>query len=299
MRAIFRSRTVGERLGIILMLILPLIIIGVVLFFVLKPDYTEGLNFELNKDGSGYTVVKYDGDDEVVEIPAKYQGMPVVAIGEKAFQYKTELETVRIPGSVKVIESQAFEGCIKLLDVTLQSGTTTIEKNAFRYCKYITYINLPDTLTELEPNAFYGCIRIADIKVDEGNGKYHAAGNCLIETATKTLVLGGWTSEIPLDGSVTRIGTSAFEANSMLSDIVIPDSITEIGEAAFRDCTGATTITIPTSVVKIDDAAFYGCLGVTSVVYKGTSDQWDKIEIGSKNLSFEGIIRYFDPEDEE
>lgn len=299
MRAIFRSRTLGERMGIILMLILPIIIIGVVLFFIFKPDYTEGLNFELNKDGSGYTVVKYDGDEELVEIPERYQGKPVVAIGEKAFQYKTDLETVRIPGSVKVIESRAFEGCSKLLDVTLQSGTTTIEENAFRYCKYITYINLPDTLTEVQPNAFYGCARIADIKVAEGNGKYHAAGNCLIETATKTLVLGGWQSEIPLDGSVTKIGTSAFEANWMITEIVIPDVITEIGEAAFRDCIAAASITIPTSVVKIDKAAFYGCSGVSSVIYKGTSVQWDKIEIGSKNLSFEGIIRYFDPEDEE
>lgn len=299
MRAIFRSRTFGERLGIILMLIIPLIAIGVLLFFMLKPNYTDGLNFELNKDKASYTLVKYDGEDEVVEIPEKYNGKPVTAIGERAFAYNNQLETVRIPASVKTIESYAFEGCTKLLDVNLKSGTTTIEKYAFRACNYITYLYLPDTLTEIEPYAFYGCYRIAHIEVDEGNEKYHSVGNCLVETDSKTLVLGGWQSVVPLDGSVTKIGKGAFAANVMLGTIVIPECITEIGESAFQDCASATTITIPDSVEKIDDFAFYGCLSVSSVIYQGTSDQWDKIEIGARNINFEGVIRYFQPEDDE
>ncbi len=276
MRAIFRSRTLGERLGIILMLLIPLIIIGVVLFFLLKPNYTEGLNFELTKDGSGYTVVKYDGDDKVVEIPERYMNKPVVAIGENAFRFNTELETVRIPGSVKVIESGAFESCNKLLDITLESGTETIEKGAFKNCKYITYLNLPSTLTCVEPGAFSGCIRVEYITVAEGNSKYHAEGGCLIETESKTLALGGWNCVIPEDGSVTTIGVSAFENNGKLENIVIPKAIT-----------------------KIDDSAFQGCLNLRSVTYKGTSAEWDKIEIADGNHYFEGVMRYFSPENEE
>ena len=51
---------------------------------------------------------------------------------------------------------------------------------------------------------------IKSITVEEGNPIYHSAGNCLIETATKKLVLGSDNSVIPNDGSVTSIGMDAF-----------------------------------------------------------------------------------------
>ena len=297
MRAILGRRTGGERFGITLLFVIPLIVICVVLFFMFKTDYTDGLNYELNKDGSGYVVVKYEGEDKVVEIPSTYKGKPVVAIGEEAFVFNSTLETLRIPSSVQTIESHAFVSCSKLLDVKL-TGATTIKEYAFKYCPYITYLYLPKTLTEIEPFAFYGCSRVAYISLEEGNERYHVEGNCLIETDTKTLVLGGWISEIPTDGSVTTIGKGAFAANDMIQSIVIPDCITEIGESAFQDCLGATTITISGSVEKIDTLAFYGCSNVTSVIYKGTSAEWEKIEIGDKNINFRGIIRYFDSNEE-
>ena len=96
------------------------------------------------------------------------------------------------------------------------------------------------------------------ITVQSGNTKYHAAGNCLIETESKTLILGCKDSIIPTDGSVTSIGNNAF-----------------------RNCTSLTSITIPNSVTSIGNNAFYGCTGLTSIVYTGTVEQWKAIEKSS------------------
>ena len=76
------------------------------------------------------------------------------------------------------------------------------------------------------------------IKVDENNETYHSQGNCLIETKSKTLILGCNTSKIPDDGSVTAIGKRAFYKCSGLTSVTIPDSVTSIGNYAFDGCDG-------------------------------------------------------------
>ena len=67
------------------------------------------------------------------------------------------------------------------------------------------------------------------ITVADGNTVYHSAGNCLIETESKTLVLGCKNSVIPTDGSVTSIGEYAFYGCTSFTSVTIPSSVTSIG----------------------------------------------------------------------
>ena len=97
------------------------------------------------------------------------------------------------------------------------------------------------------------------------NTKYHSAGNCLIETASKSLILGNNASVIPTDGSVTSITSNAFRDCTSLTSIEIPNSVTSIGNYSFQNCTGLTSIEIPNSVTSIGNRAFYGCTGLTSI----------------------------------
>ena len=98
-----------------------------------------------------------------------------------------------------------------------------------------------------------------------GNKKYHSANNCIIETDTKTLVVGCKASITPSDGSVTSIGDSAFYNCSGLTNITIPDSVTSIGWGAFSGCSGLTSVTLPDSVTSIGYGAFRSCSGLTSI----------------------------------
>ena len=75
------------------------------------------------------------------------------------------------------------------------------------------------------------CAVLASITVDEKNPVYHSAGNCLIETASKTLIAGCKNSIIPDDNSVTKIGFSAFDGCSGLTSISIPSGVTDIDES--------------------------------------------------------------------
>ncbi len=138
-----------------------------------------------------------------------------------------------------------------------------IKSYAFYNCTSITSVIIPDSVTTIGASAFTGCSNLTSITVSPNNTKYHSAGNCLIEKATKTLILGCSTSVIPTYGSVTSIG-----------------------EKAFYNCNDLTSITIPNSVTTIGASAFTGCSKLTKVNYLGTIEGWC-------NISFEYNPLYY------
>ena len=182
-------------------------------------------------------------------------------------------------------------------------SVTSIGNSAFEGCVYIENIEIPASVTNIGAFAFHSCNSLS-LTVATGNPVYHSAGNCLIETATKTLVAGHGASVIPTDGSVTSIGKHAFaECNSLTSitipgsvtsigenafsacsnlmSITISDGVTSIGESAFDYCRSLTNITIPNSVTSFGQYAFYYCPNLTSITYAGTKAQWDAISKGT------------------
>ena len=189
----------------------------------------------------------------------------VTSIGESAFYGCTGLTSITIPGSVTSIGARAFYNCIGLTSVTIPDSVTSIGVQAFEGCTGLTSITIGNGVTSIGGWAFRGCNRLKSILVADGNTKYHSSGNCLIETTSKTLILGCNTSVIPSDGSVTSIGESAFYNCTGLTSVTIPDSVTSIGSSAFIGCTRLTSITIPDSVTSIGSSAFSGCSSLTSI----------------------------------
>ena len=205
----------------------------------------------------------------------------VTSIGARAFYNCIGLTSVTIPDSVTSIGVQAFEGCTGLTSVTIPDSVTSIGSAAFEGCTGLTSITIGNGVTSIGWEAFSGCKRLTSILVADGNTKYHSSGNCLIETASKTLILGCKTSVIPSDGSVTSIGEDAFVLCTGLTSITIPDRVTSIGGYAFQGCTGLTSITIPNSVTSIGGYAFEGCRRLKSITFNGTIAQWNAISKGN------------------
>lgn len=82
---------------------------------------------------------------------------------------------------------------------------------------------------------------IESITVEEGNSLYHSAGNCLIATESKLLILGCKNSVIPDDGSVEVICDGAFADCEGLKSIHIPASIKMFSVAPFGGVEGDCT----------------------------------------------------------
>ncbi len=180
-------------------------------------------------------------------------------------------------GSVMGIGSYAFYGCKSLTSVKIPNSVTEIKEYAF-FRSGITGIVIPNSVTSIGIYSFSACDDLASITVEKGNPKYYSVDDCLIETETKTLVLGCKNSVIPSDGSVKEIGNLAFYGLDSLNFIVIPDSVERVGRYAFEKCNNLTGIEISNSVKSIGQYAFWDCSRLTLITFRGTKAEWKKIE---------------------
>ena len=177
---------------------------------------------------------------------------------EKIVVAYTDTETeLTLPSYITQINNWAFYNCAELTSVTIPNSVRSIGWHAFDGCNGLTSLTIGKNVTNIDSSTFSGCTGLTSIIVNNENTKYHSSGNCLIETATKMLILGCKTSFVPSDGTVTSIVNSAFYG-----------------------CTGLTSITIPNSVTSIGNYAFNGCSGLTNINFEGTKEQWNAITKG-------------------
>ena len=203
----------------------------------------------------------------------------------------TDITSCTINNSTRIIAHGAFADCQKLASVTFGSNVTTIGSEAFANCSALTAISLPSTLSNLGDNAFSGCDKLAQISVNQNNKTFKSSGNCLIKTATKTLVLGCKASVIPTDGSVTAIGAGAFADCDELTSISIPAAVTTINGRAFEDCDGLRSVTIPSTVRMVGTRAFANCDGLLTVTIATEGSLAQEAFLNCKNLETVNFTR--------
>ncbi len=199
-------------------------------------------------------------------------------IGDRAFEYCTELTSIEIPNSVISIGNSAFDHCFGLTSVTIPNSVKHIGNKAFMTCDGLTSITIPNSVTSIGEEAFSSCTHLISIEIPNSvvSIEYGTFSNC--EGLTSVAIPNSVTSireeafshckgltSITIPNSVTSIGRQAFEYCIGLTSINIPNRVTSIGEYAFFVCTGLTSITIPNSVVTIGYDAFANCKSLTSV----------------------------------
>ena len=244
-----------------------------------------------------------------------------VFIDNVAFSVSTASENritdLELPSTLRRIGNSAFSGC-RITELHIPVNLSYIGAFAFRtnapvmtlkneeiwsfYKDCISYpLVIVDSKTEDSIYTVYGS-SLKKITVSAGNQTYSVCGNCLIEKATGTLILGCSNSVIPDDGSVRSIGSGAF-SNCLLSDFVLPEGIVSIGSSAFSSCE-KLSITLPESLKTIGKSAFSGSIlhsivlpeGLTeiagsafgsllvipgtkvTILYRGSEEQWKEIK---------------------
>ena len=249
----------------------------------------------------------------------------VISIGDFAFSNSTSLRSVTIPDSVTIIGVSAFYDCKNLINVTLPDSITSIDYSVFSDCTSLTNITIPDSVTSIGNDAFYSCYFTFGSFVNNSKCQYNRGetivdtdsdGFCIKDNVLVKMRPNYAIDEVSIPNGVIKIGDYAFEYCTSLTNITIPDSVTSIGDYAFEFCESLTNITIPDSVTSISDyafeycasltsvtignsvtdigyAAFSGCDNLKNIYYKGSQEEWNKINIRDNNNNLTNATIYY------
>ena len=205
-----------------------------------KRGYNYDLAFTLSDAGTYYTVTGMGTcTDTDICIPVAIDGIPVTAIGSKAFYQNSDIVRIFIPDGVK-----------------------TFNSNAIYDCSSLTTIILPDTLSSMISNSIGNCSNLQYNITADGCKYLGSSSNdyfVLMDVSDTSI------TEITVHTGTEIIWSSAFAKCAKLTSVKIPDSVWYIGFFAFRDCDSLVSIAIPEGVKRIENFVFVDCDSLKNV----------------------------------
>jgi hypothetical protein len=190
-----------------------------------------------------------------------------------AYPAGKEVTAPEFAPSVTSIASGAFNGCIKLTEISFPASVTSIESRAIEACQQLRTISLPASNLVLA-EGFVGehCTEITSITVAEGSPSYVVVDGVLFNKDRSLLLLypsrNMVASSYTVPSTVERIADYAFAGggDATTADVAIPgspaniyvgESVTSIGKRAFAYRQQLDTLSIAASVVRLDYEALY------------------------------------------
>ena len=119
--------------------------------------------FKYSKNNWGIVIEKYIGEDPIVVIPNEIEDLPVLVIGNGAFQNRKALKAVHLPETLQTINDWAFGYCSGLTEIRLPDELKYIGGAAFWYCTGLTEVHFPAYLQVIGWWAFEGCANLTDV----------------------------------------------------------------------------------------------------------------------------------------
>ncbi len=213
-------------------------------------EASRGLEMTLSESGTYYIVTGMGKcRDYDVLLPAEHKGLPVAAIGERAFK-GTEITRITLTENVLFIADNAFENCAKI---------------AYNELDGLYYFGT-------EKNPAYALISAS--KDSKTTFTLHKDTKILADSALYDLEI----TSLVLPEGVTHIGKNALYGCFELKSVTIPESLRYIGAEAFGNCGTLTEINLPKSVSYIGESAFMYCAKLTKINFAGTEAQWNAME---------------------
>ena len=188
-----------------------------------------------------------------IEIPSKFDELPVTKI-----------------------DNGAFSNCENLTEIIIPDSVTSIGDSAFSYCENLTEIIIPNNVTNIGKSVFTKCSNLKEIIVSENNPNYYSADGVLFNKEKARLIqypIGNIETKYIIPDSVTSIGNSAFSNCENLTEIIIPDSLTKIGGQAFSGTSWIKTKQKESPLVIVNEILIDGnsCKGDIIIPYGITS----------------------------
>lgn len=91
--------------------------------------------------------------------------------------------------------------------------------------------------------------------------------------------------EVIVGEGITSIGNQMFNDCAYIEKVTFPNTLETIGGRAFAKCGSLLDVELPASLKAIGDSAFVNVL-LQHVIYMGTAEQWEAVEVHSRNANF-------------
>ena len=146
------------------------------------------------------------------------------------------LEEVRLPSTLRNLESRCFSGCIRLSSINFPSKLRSIGTGCFWGCIALTEITIPPELCCIETSVFSQCTNLSRVNIPNPESKYYF-----------------------------DFEFSCFNGCSNLREIVIPPATVTINQWAFANCVNLSSVTIYNGLVNFIASCFSNCISLSSI----------------------------------
>lgn len=249
-------------------------------------------------------VCGYSGESEL-KIPS-YISMngteyPVAVIGPDSFM-ESEINSVKIPETVREIQSRAFQSskittvswsnnsslsyicdgafrdCTLLRNFTAPDGTRYIGNDAFMNCRMIAGMDIPDSVKIIGSRTFYNCVKLSGISLGSG----------ITEIKDYTFAYCVMLDNVYLPSQITVIGTEAF-ANCRMMSYIDTNKVQTIGDGAFMSCDKLKSMVLNDGLESLGKDVFAGTPMNSIVAYcpqpSGFEDAFPESVLNELNLT--------------
>ena len=236
------------------------------------------------------TCCSYTGN---IVIPEQINGKTVSAVGKIAF-YRSDITSVKLPNTLKLIDDEAFLECRLVKELTIPASVDSIGSAAFNSWDALESVTIEDSPNLLRTGSG-GSSVMSSMFSDQPLLKKAYVGrnhnspligtsmdyevNLFARSHVEEITYGDYVTEIQkhellgckslkkvnLSKNITSIGDIAFDGCELLSEIAIPDGVEEIGRRAFNDCFVMPDQKLPSKLRTIGQEAFRNCIALTSV----------------------------------
>lgn len=232
------------------------------------------------KLSNNLTTIERSLFEECSSLNSIYIPEKVSYIGVHAF-YHTNLNTIHIPGNVKVLDNGCFSAC-GLKALYMEEGIERIGATAFWQCPISNDIVIPDTVIQLgdgfgnefdgsEAQSFHigaGIKEISswqfdrmenleNITVSDESPYFKSIDGILYDKTAETLI------RVPINKNITRLSipngvkeVANARDNCYITEIELPDSTETVGSQAFEDCKNLSSVLLPDKFIEISGTTF-------------------------------------------
>ena len=221
----------------------------------------------MSDDGTYYIITDVKNADRLLVIPEEHEGKPVREIAERAFWHKADwLRQVILSDNLQKIGAEAFDGCYRVVSLTLGRGLTTVEGMLFQVPPREVYNR--SALTTEQIFTFLPDYETNVYSDTEGTRYVTETDGYLVQEKNGKKVLltyVGNETDLTLPAGITEIAGEAFYENRKITSVVMPDTVTEIGSGAFSWCMAMESIKLSSAVTKMGERTFMCCRKLTSI----------------------------------